>query len=718
MTVNRFSKIKWGDALSVTDEGNGVIRVDTSGGIAGPTGGAGPTGSTGATGATGPTGPSGGATGATGPTGPTGATGATGATGGTGATGTGATGATGPTGPSGGPTGPTGPTGSTGPTGPTGSTGPTGAGATGPTGATSSVASTVIDYVERDLTTPEGGFLEVDTLWAAAPIFIQGNPITYDGSTEVWIEFFCAAAEASEQQSIVPDLYLDDVFVCTLADMSTPSVSSGSIGRIAQTLYGKTLITPDAGEHTFDIRLWTATDGGEPNPPNTVYSGLQVASRPDYGTNHWAVSFYRVSRGDGGGPTGPTGPSGGPTGADGPTGATGPTGPSGGPTGPTGATGATGPSGVAADAELDYVERTSPLTVTATSDITAQTFIDGNAVTYDGSTRIKVTLSAPYATSPSSQNLAFTLWDGSTDLGRLAIVGFDPAGNAPVFAERFLTPSAGSHTFHIKAFVTSGTGSAGAGAGGTAAYEPAYLRITPDSGAVGPTGATGTTGATGPTGAGATGATGPTGPSGGPTGPTGATGPTGPTGATGPTGSTGATGATGPTGTGTTGATGPTGATGAAGGYLGYILLQDQQTVGTTGGTPSAGSYNTRVLNTEVTDTNNDCSLSSNQFTLSAGTYEVLASAPAYRSSRHKVRLRNVTAGSTLVVGSNEYTVAGSDSPATRSFLYGRFTVAGSQALELQHYFESASGGANGLGPAANATEVEVFAIVELRRVS
>jgi hypothetical protein len=40
--------------------------------------------------------------------------------------------------------------------------------------------------------------------------------------------------------------------------------------------------------------------------------------------------------------------------------------------------------------ELDYVERTTPLTVTATTAATAQTFIDGNAVTYDGSTRIKV----------------------------------------------------------------------------------------------------------------------------------------------------------------------------------------------------------------------------------------------------------------------------------------------------------------------------------------
>lgn len=99
-----------------------------------------------------------------------------------------------------------------------------------------------------------------------------------------------------------------------------------------------------------------------------------------------------------------------------------------------------------------------------------------------------------------------------------------------------------------------------------------------EQGPTGPTGPTGPIGATGPTGpAGSTGPTGPqgsTGPTGvqgetGPTGPIGATGPTGPTGATGPTGPEGATGPTGPQGaqgpTGPIGETGPTGPEGETG---------------------------------------------------------------------------------------------------------------------------------------------------------
>ena len=114
MSSGLFNKIQFGDGFGVTDEGNGVIRVDG--------GGAGETGPPGATGPAGPTGPAG-ATGPAGPTGPTGATGSTGpqgVKGDTGAAGTpGATGATGPTGPTG-LTGPAGPTGATGPTGPQG----------------------------------------------------------------------------------------------------------------------------------------------------------------------------------------------------------------------------------------------------------------------------------------------------------------------------------------------------------------------------------------------------------------------------------------------------------------------------------------------------------------------------------------------------------------------------------------------------------------------
>jgi hypothetical protein len=101
----KFSKIQWGDGLSVTeDDEAGVIRVDSGGaGPPGATGPEGPEGPPGPEGPEGPPGPSGGPPGPTGPEGPEGPPGATGPTGATGATG--ATGPAGPGVPTGGTTG-------------------------------------------------------------------------------------------------------------------------------------------------------------------------------------------------------------------------------------------------------------------------------------------------------------------------------------------------------------------------------------------------------------------------------------------------------------------------------------------------------------------------------------------------------------------------------------------------------------------------------------
>lgn len=163
---------------------------------------------------------------------------------------------------------------------------------------------------------------------------------------------------------------------------------------------------------------------------------------------------------------------------------------------------------------------------------------------------------------------------------------------------------------------------------------------------------------------------------------------------------------------------GLTGPQGPSGSYMGYIKLEDQKSNTTVGGTPSAATWNTRTLNTEVADTNNDCSLSSNQFTLTAGTYEIFAMAAAYRAGRNKLRLRNTTDGTTLIMGINNYALASGDTTGTTALLVGTFTVSASKTLEIQHYTESANGGSQGLGAANSTGETEVYCSVEIRRVS
>ena len=128
--------------------------------------------------------------------------------------------------------------------------------------------------------------------------------------------------------------------------------------------------------------------------------------------------------------------------------------------------------GLPSSYELDYVPRTTDLTVTATAAASAQTWIDGNAVIYDGSTRVKVeAFSAAWDGGGTGANVGLLeLYDGSTDLGVLAQV----AGTGVMYGVYFVTPSAGSHTYHVKAW-KSGSGSIRAASG---TYVPAWYRIT------------------------------------------------------------------------------------------------------------------------------------------------------------------------------------------------------------------------------------------------
>ena len=246
------------------------------------------------------------------------------------------------------------------------------------------------------------------------------------------------------------------------------------------------------------------------------------------------------------------------------------------------------------------------------------------------------------------------------------------------------------------------------------------------TGATGPTGAT-VTGPTGATGASVTGPTGPTGstvtgPSGvtGPTGATGATGatvtgPTGPTGAsvTGPTGPTGAT-VTGPTGpTGATGGTGATGATGATG-LAGYILVTNQQASGVGGGAATSGAFTTAPLTTIVVDTTGAASLATNQLTIPAGTYRFTAWQRFFNTGASQLKLRNITAGTDIQLGSSVLAGIPSTNPTdTPAMVSGRFTIAGSTAIALQ-YRVTTTKASTGLGtPASFGTEVYAMLILE-----
>jgi hypothetical protein len=149
--------------------------------------------------------------------------------------------------------------------------------------------------------------------------------------------------------------------------------------------------------------------------------------------------------------------------------------------------------------------------------------------------------------------------------------------------------------------------------------------------------------------------------------------------------------------------------------------ISDVKASGTDGGTFTAGSYQTRTLNTLSDPTGIITSLSSNQFTLTPGEYYIEASAPAASATstinQHKAKLRNITDSSDALIGTTE----GNLSPAgtsitTRSFVVGTVTISFSKTFELQHRCATTRA-TSGFGAAAGHGDSEVYSIVKITKV-
>ena len=127
------------------------------------------------------------------------------------------------------------------------------------------------------------------------------------------------------------------------------------------------------------------------------------------------------------------------------------------------------------------------------------------------------------------------------------------------------------------------------------------------------------------------------------------------------------------------------GITGISGGkFSSYAVIADAKAHNASGGTFTSGDWRTRDLNTEITDEDNIVSISSNQFTLQAGSYFLRGSAPAYRVDQHFAKLQNITDATLTITGSVSM---GSSSFAstTVSLLAGRFTISAAKVFEIQH---------------------------------
>jgi hypothetical protein len=127
-------------------------------------------------------------------------------------------------------------------------------------------------------------------------------------------------------------------------------------------------------------------------------------------------------------------------------------------------------------------------------------------------------------------------------------------------------------------------------------------------------------------------------------------------------------------------------------------------------------AWNTRVINTSVTNEISGASLGSNRITLPAGTYYIEANAPAWGTNGHRLKLYNFTDSTDTLLGASEYSQTGAgDISATRSVVRGRFTIAGTKSFELRHW--SARNAAS-LGRAVSTGQNEVYTEALIWRIA
>ena len=139
------------------------------------------------------------------------------------------------------------------------------------------------------------------------------------------------------------------------------------------------------------------------------------------------------------------------------------------------------------------------------------------------------------------------------------------------------------------------------------------------------------------------------------------------------------------------------------------LTVQNQQASGTASGeTIPSATWTQRVLNTTVLNTIAGASLASNQITLPVGTYQAVGSASYQQVSgtngTARLRLRNITDGTTVLTGPGSSTVSLTGIPLP---IAGAFTLAGSKVLELDCFSLSSAPGTG--GGVASTGDPEVF---------
>jgi hypothetical protein len=149
--------------------------------------------------------------------------------------------------------------------------------------------------------------------------------------------------------------------------------------------------------------------------------------------------------------------------------------------------------------------------------------------------------------------------------------------------------------------------------------------------------------------------------------------------------------------------------------FADIAIFNETQASGTNGGTPIGSTWTKRTLNTTQVNNIASCTLTSSVVSLPAGTYLFYAKCPSYNQGA-RGRIQNTTAGTTLVLGLNQFVGLGTNSTAPND-VQGVATLSATSNIELQYYTTLTSANV-GLGNAQSYGVSEVYGQLMIVRIA
>jgi len=152
----------------------------------------------------------------------------------------------------------------------------------------------------------------------------------------------------------------------------------------------------------------------------------------------------------------------------------------------------------------------------------------------------------------------------------------------------------------------------------------------------------------------------------------------------------------------------------------GYLHVRDEKAQGTSAGSLTSG-YNIRTLNTTVANSIAGASLGSNQITLPAGTYRIIARAPmetaVNSTTLHRASIYNATSSAYLLSGSNNsmrfFGSQGQYWVGQTAEVIGQLVLSITSTIELRHYVS-----ANCVGGYPLSSGTEIYSEVEIWKIT